>query len=82
MQNSCAITTQIESSICNLVEQNDICYMDTMHYKCNYILFEEAVSKSNFILTLLYLRIHMLMHYFIFGFYIDLKFIFSIAFIV
>ena len=35
---------------------------------CNHILFEETVSKSNFILTLLYLRIHMLMHYFTFGF--------------
>ena len=35
---------------------------------CNHILFEEAVSKSNFILTLLYLHIHMLMHYLTVGF--------------
>ena len=30
----CAITTQIESSICKMVEKYDICYIDTMHYKC------------------------------------------------
>ena len=34
----------------------------------NPILFVETVSKSNFILILLYLRIHMLMHCFTFGF--------------
>ena len=35
---------------------------------CNHILFDETASKSNFIPTVLYLRIHMLMHYFTFGF--------------
>ena len=35
---------------------------------CNHILFEETVSKSNVVLKLLYLRIHMLMHYLTFGF--------------
>ena len=67
IQNICAITTQIESSICKLVEQNrymNLCIISV----CNHILFEEIVSKSSFILTLLCLRIHMLMHYFTFSF--------------
>ena len=56
MQNFCAIVTKIDSSIYKLVEQNMIISV------CNHILFEETVSKSNFILTLLYLHIHMLMY--------------------
>ena len=69
IQRFCAITTQTESSICKLVEKNDICYIDTIYISVfNLILFVETVSKSNFILTLLYLRIHMLMHYFTFSF--------------
>ena len=50
IQNICAITTQIESSICKLVEQKMIyvtlilCIISV----CNHILFEETVSKSNF----------------------------------
>ena len=70
IQNICAIKTQIESSICKLVEKNVI-YVTLILCNisvCNHILFEETVSKSNFMLTLLYLRIHMLMHYFTFVF--------------
>ena len=62
IQNFCAIITQIESSIYKLVEQKMIISV------FNHILFEETVSKSNFILTLLYLHIHMFMHYITFGF--------------
>ena len=54
MQNFCAIITKIESSIYKLVEQNMIISV------CNHILFEETVSKSNFILTLLYLHIQLM----------------------
>ena len=70
IQNICAITTQIESSICKLVEQKLIyvtkilCIISV----CNHKLFEEVVSKSNFILTLLYLGVHMLMHFFTFSY--------------
>ena len=70
IQNICAVTTQIESSMCRLVEQKMIygtlklCIIRV----CNHILFEDIVSKSNFILTVLYLRIHVLMHHFSFGF--------------
>ena len=65
IQNICAITTQIESSVCKLVEQKMIYVTKILCIisLCNQILFEEAVSKSTFILILLYLRIHMLMHY-------------------
>ena len=69
IQNICAIIPQIESSICKLEEQKMI-YVTYILYiisVCNHILFEETVSKSNFIMTLLYLCIHMLMHYFTFG---------------
>ena len=54
IQNICAITTQIESSICKLVEQKLIyvTYILCIISVCNHILFEETVSKSNFILTL------------------------------
>ena len=62
IQNFCAIITQIESSIYKLVEQKMIISV------FNHILFEETVSKSNFILTLLYLHIQMFMHYITFGF--------------
>ena len=62
VQNFCAITTQIESSIYKFVEQKLV-----LLSVFNHIMFEETVSKSNFILTLLYLRIHMLMNYFTFG---------------
>ena len=70
IQNNCAVTTQIESSICKLVEQKMIyvtlilCIISV----CNHILFEETVSKLNFILTLLYLRIHIMMHCFTYSF--------------
>ena len=70
IQNICAIKTQIESSICKLIEQKLIyvTYILCIISVCNHILFEETVSKSNCILTLLYLRIHLLMHYFTFVF--------------
>ena len=69
IQNIFAITTQIESSICKLVEQKMIYVTSILCIisVCNHILFKETVSKSNFVLTLLYLRIHMLMLYFTFG---------------
>ena len=70
IQNICAIITQIESSICKLVEQKIIYVTWILCIISGYIhiLFEEAVSKSNFILTLLYLRIYMFMHYFTLAF--------------
>ena len=46
IQSICAITTQIESSICKLVEQKLVLLSVS-----NHIMFEETVSKSNFILT-------------------------------
>ena len=62
IQNICAVTTQIESSTCRLVEQKMI--YGTMKLCIirirNHIPFDETVSKSNFILTVLYLRIHVL----------------------
>ena len=59
-QNICAIITKIESSICKLVEQKmiSVTWILCIISVCNHIMFEETVSKSNFILTLLYLRIH------------------------
>ena len=58
IQNICPVITQIESSICKLVEQKKKIYVTCIINVCNHILFEETVSKSNFILTLLYLRLH------------------------
>ena len=75
----CAIAAYIESSICKLVAQKLIYvtyrYLLLCKSVCNHILFEETVFKSNFILTLLYLRIHILMHYFDCGFQIDFSLI-------
>ena len=73
IHNICAITTQIESSICKLAEQKLIYVTSILCIirVSNHILFEETVSKSNFILTLLYLRKQFEMHYFTFSFYID-----------
>ena len=69
IQNICAITTKIESSICKLVERKLIYVTQILFIisVCNHILFVKTVSKSNFMLTLLYLRIHMMMHYLTFG---------------
>ena len=43
IQNFCAITTQIESSIYKFVEQKLVLLSVS-----NHIIFEESVSKSNF----------------------------------
>ena len=60
IQNICVITTQTESSICKLVEQKLVYvkYILFIISVCNHIMFEETVSKSNFILKVLYLCIH------------------------
>ena len=60
IQNICAIITHIESSICKVVEQKIIYVTKLLCIRsvCNHKLFEETVSKSNFILALLYLRLH------------------------
>ena len=65
IQNIRAITTQIESSLCKLVEQRLIYFIFILCFisvRCH-ILFKETVSKSNFTLTLLYTYVDALLYF-------------------